>query len=97
MNFARAPAHALGCVVEDDVARGQPVGDGFRPAAPQYGAHAGQQLGQRKRFDDIIVSADREPKHALGFIAAARQYDDRQGARRFPRPQLATDFGSGPV
>src|SRR5271169_3964209 len=95
MNIAQAPAHALSGAVESDVAGGQEFGDAFGSAAPQQRAYACHQLKHRKRLDDIIVSAGREPAHALGFVAAAGHYDDRQGARLFARPQPNTDFKSG--
>src|SRR5271168_5627431 len=95
MDLARTPTYALIRAVESDVAPDQEFGRGFGPTASQQAAHAGHQLGYRKRLDDIIVSAGREPLHALGFLTARRKHDDRQAARLVARPQPGADFDPG--
>ena len=46
--------------------------------AAQQRAHAGDQLGHRERLDDVVVGAGRKPAHALAFLAARGEHDDRQ-------------------
>ena len=68
------------------------IGDALGTAAPQQRAHARHQFGNRERLDDVIVGADREAAHALGFLAARGHHDDRQRARGLARPEPPADF-----
>ena len=65
------------------------VGRLLRAGAAQDGAHARQELGDRKRLGDVIVGAEFEPEHLVGLRRARRQHDDRRGVRA--RAQLAAD------
>ena len=55
--------------------------------APQHGAHARQQLGDRERLGDVVVGAQLEAEHLVGFGRAGGQHDDRRRDRA--RPQVA--------
>ncbi len=66
--------------------------DTIRPRPPAAAPAPRHQFRHRERLDDIIVGADRKATYPLGFIAAGGQHDDRQGARRIPRPHPAADF-----
>ena len=70
-------------------------GDAFGAGAAQQRANARQQFRHRERLDDVIVGAGREPAHALAFLAARGQHDDRQRLRLRPRPQPAAQFDAG--
>ncbi len=95
MNVAARAAHTARLAVEVDVARLQAIGDALGPGAPQQRAHARHQLRHRERLHDIIVGADGQAAHALGFLAARGQHDDRQVARLVARAQSAADFEAG--
>jgi hypothetical protein len=55
----------------------------------------GHELGNRKRFDNVIVGPDGEPAHPLAFLAARGQHDHGQASCRLPRAHPAADFKSG--
>ena len=52
------------------------LGSGVEPA--QHGVHAGHQLGGRERLDHIVVGAEPQPDHPVGFLAAGGEQDDRR-------------------
>ncbi len=66
-----------------------------RAGAAQQRAHARHQLRHGERLDDVIVGAGRQAAHALALLAARRQHDDRQRARRRARAQAAADLEAG--
>src|SRR5262245_29242323 len=55
-----------------------------RPAASQQSPDAGEQLGQRKRFDQVVVSAEIEAENPI-FDAVARR-EDQHGRVNLPLP-----------
>ena len=72
-----------GLLVDDDVA-------GFdrraeAPRSPQHGAHAGEQLFERERLDQVVVGSEFEAVQPILDRVARGQEDDRQitgGAQR---------------
>jgi hypothetical protein len=78
--------------VDLDVADADDVGGGGRllaVGAPQHGPHSRQQLGNRKRFGDVVVGTELETEHLVGFRRPRRQHDDRRRIRA--RAQFAAD------
>ena len=65
---AAADAMAFGVVLEPVAGAGSACG----AHAPQHRAHARHQLARREGFGDVIVGAEFEAEHALGFGVAAR-------------------------
>ena len=57
------------------IARGQHLGRGF--VAAQNRTHARQQLAWAERFSQVVVGAELEPHHAVGFVMTAAHDDDR--------------------
>src|SRR5512140_1331539 len=51
----------------------------------------GQELARRERLGHVVVGADLEAEHAIGFLGARRDHDDRHVG---PRPELARDFNA---
>src|SRR5438093_11924563 len=63
-----------------------------RSAAPQQGANARQQLGQREGLDEVIVSAQIETTHAVVDPIASRENQDRR--LDVPLPERLEDLQS---
>jgi hypothetical protein len=91
-NVAVAAPDAPGQSIEVKITGVKSLCDPLRSAAPEQGADAGHQFDHRKRLDYIIVRADRETAHALGFVAPGGDHDDRQCAGRLARPQTPADL-----
>ena len=57
---------------------GQSVGHRLVSArASQQGADTGEKLARRKRFGEVVVRAELQTHHPIGFFLAAGQDDDR--------------------
>ena len=63
--------------------------------SPEHGLDAGHQFGNRKRLDDIIVSADGEAANALVLLTSGGQHDDRQLCRFRPVAQPPAKLDAG--
>ena len=61
-----------------------------RAAAPQQRPDSREQLGERERFDQIVVGAEIEPDHAIVYAVARRQDEDRR--LDTPLPERLQDF-----
>ena len=55
-------------------------GAGLTADAAHVGADPGEQLARRERLGDVVVGADLEAEHAIGFLAARGHHDDRHVA-----------------
>ena len=64
--------------VEHEIGDGQclvALGD---TAAPQQGAHPGEELVERERLDEVVVGAGVEPGDAVGDLVASGQHQHRR-------------------
>ena len=79
--------------IELQVCRFQPQ-DFRRSTAPQQRADARQELGQRERFDEIVVGAEVESEHPVLHTVTGGQ--DEDGRLDAPVPQRPQDFKAVP-
>ena len=81
--------------VEHDVADLQHAGQHFGLGAPEQRLHPRHEFRRRERLDQIIVGAGGKAAHAVAFLAARRQHDDRQPLRFRPHPKPPAKFDAG--
>jgi hypothetical protein len=71
------------------------AGDQLRARAAQQRLDAGQQLGHREGLDHIVVGAGREAAHALFFLAARGDHDDRRARGFLAGAPAAAELDAG--
>jgi hypothetical protein len=60
--------------------------------APQHGLHARHQLPRAEGLGNVVVRAQFQAEHAVGFTAARREEDHRDRSQRLRLADLATEF-----
>ena len=66
--------HLAGRGIDREVADPDGFGDILGRRAPKQRTHAGQQLVERKRLDQVVVGAGVEPGDAIGHLMAGSQH-----------------------
>ena len=87
--------HPFFLAIKLEIADRQHRRDPFRTGTAQQRTNARQEFRYREWFDDIVVGARRQTPHALAFLAAGRQHDDRQRLRLRPGSQAPAQFDAG--
>ena len=88
---SRRPDARAGGEVHDEVARRERahLGERARGCAPLVRAHAGEELGEPERLDEVVVGARVEPRDDVELLVARGEDENRE--IRPARPQPPTD------
>src|SRR5215471_4073406 len=74
---AAGPLHLARGRIERQVGQPQDRGAPLR-AAPEQGAHSRQELVEREGLGQVVVGAEIEPGHLVGYAVARGEHDDRR-------------------